>query len=162
MKKINLIVIVLSFMSVTSSFAQDIPIIEFADLEARINSESSNTVIYNFWATWCAPCVKELPEFEAVQKTGAEHNREVVLVSLDFAEHYETKLIPFVNEKELKSEIILLDAPNFNDWIPKVDENWSGAIPATLIINTEKNIRVFVGKKFGEGELEALLEKHGL
>ena len=164
MKK-TILIINLSLICLFGHFtisAQDIPIIEFDDLQEMIERPSDQTVIYNFWATWCAPCVKELPELEGIQKTGKEHNRKVVLVSLDFVSHYEKKLLPFVKEHQLMSEVLLLDAPNYNDWIPKISEKWSGAIPATLIVNNEKNVEIFMEKKFEEEELEALLVENGL
>ena len=83
----------------------------------------------------------------------------MILISLNFKSELETKLIPFVNEKNLKSKIVLLDEPDYNSWINKVNENWGGAIPATLIINNKNNIKQFYEKEFTFEELENKLNK---
>ena len=67
-------------------------------------------------------------------------------MSLDFPDKFETQLIPFVKKNNLIPQVILLDDPDENGWIPKVDKSWSGALPATLIYN--KNKRKFYQKPF--------------
>jgi len=113
--------------------AQTVKVIDtFDELEAyafdRTNTDS--TYVINFWATWCAPCIKELPYFEELNEAS---NLEVTLVSIDFANQYEKRLLPFVKKKGLKSRVLHLADPKPNDWIDRVDPSWSGAIPATLL-----------------------------
>lgn len=116
----------------------------YTNLENAVLNDENTTYVVNFWATWCAPCVKELPYFE---KLNAEKKGiKVVLISLDFKNQYETKLIPFLEKKEIKSEVVLLTDKDYNTWLPKVSAEWSGSIPATLIIKNGKKIfaeRVF-------------------
>jgi len=129
-------------------------IFNFDGLEPLIHQENDKTYIINFWATWCAPCVKELPYFEKINAEQKDENIEVILVSLDMPKMWETHLIPFIQEKNLRSKVVILDDPKQNTWIPKVDSDWSGGIPATLIYNNDK--RVFYEKSF---EYEELLEE---
>ena len=128
-----------------------IEVYNFDQLEAFLEGESDKTLVVNFWATWCKPCIKELPYFEAVQESHKEQIK-VVLVSLDFADKLESQLIPFVAKNKLLSQVVLLDDPYENEWIPKVDSTWSGAIPATLIIH--KKERFFYERSFTKEELE--------
>lgn len=93
---------------------------------------------------WCAPCVKELPYIEAYTKKHPEV--EVLLVSMDFPKEIETKLKPFLKEKNITSKVVLLDDPDSNTWIDKIDPNWSGAIPFTIIFNNEE--RSFYERSF--------------
>jgi thiol-disulfide isomerase/thioredoxin len=111
----------------------------------------------NFWATWCAPCVKELPYFQALDTSYSKDELKLTLVSLDFPEKLESKLIPFVEKHKIKDKVVLLDAPNENEWIPKIDANWSGAIPATIIFNKEK--RAFYEQSFTKEQLFEEVEK---
>lgn len=129
----------------------EIEVYNFEQLESFLSSKTDKTLVVNFWATWCKPCIKELPYFEAAQTKYKEDIR-VILVSLDFPEKLESQLIPFVNENTIHSQVVLLDDPYENEWIPKVDSTWSGAIPATLIISGSK--KVFYEKSFTQEELE--------
>jgi len=113
----------------------DIPVYDFEALEPLLYTKTNKTYIINFWAMWCAPCVKELPVFEQYKKNNPEV--EVILVSLDFPEDIETKLKPFLKQKGISSTVVLLDDPNANSWINKIDPNWSGAIPFTIIFNNK-------------------------
>lgn len=120
----------------------------YAALEKAVLSDNNTTYVVNFWATWCAPCVKELPHFE--QLNSENKKVKVVLVSLDFKNQYEAKLLPFLKKKAIKSEVVLLTDKDYNTWLPAVDKDWSGSIPATLIIKNGK--KVFVEKMFASYE----------
>lgn len=128
-----------------------VKVVNFEGLEDYLKADDDKTYVVNFWATWCKPCVKELPYFQALDNNYTDEQLKVVLVSLDFPEKIDDKLIPFIRKYKLIQEVILLDAPNENEWIPKVDENWSGAIPATVIFN--KNKRAFYEQSFTKEQL---------
>lgn len=125
---------------------QDLEVYDFAGLEKFLNRQDDKIHVINFWATWCAPCVKELPYFEKLNTEYANKNVEVLLVSLDFPHLYDTKLKPFIKEKKLKSKVVALDDVDMNTWIPKVDEAWSGSLPATIIY--KNNERKFFEQSF--------------
>ncbi|MBU2939690.1 TlpA family protein disulfide reductase [Lacinutrix sp. C3R15] len=134
---------------------EDKPIVEeydFNAFEKFLNIKDDKVYVVNFWATWCAPCIKELPYFEAIHENYKNKNVVVLLVSLDFPKQYQKKLIPFMQKHKLKSKVVALNDPDSNSWIPKVSEEWSGAIPATLIYNKEK--RAFYEQSFNYEELK--------
>lgn len=123
-----------------------VPVLDFDAFEHMLHFDDNKTYIINFWATWCRPCIKELPYFEQIGKEYKDKGVEVILVSLDFPDRLETAVIPFIERHNLKSQVVLLDDVNQNRWIPLVSEKWSGAIPATLIYN--KNDRKFYEQAF--------------
>jgi len=129
----------------------------FNGLQPLLNKNDGKTYVINFWATWCKPCVAELPYFEQVQEAYKSKGVEVVLVSLDLPSMVETNLIPFLEKHQLKSTVVLLDDPRQNEWIPKVSDKWEGSIPATLMYN-EKD-RVFYEKSFTLEELKLNLNQ---
>ncbi len=129
---------------------------DFQGIEQFLYFNDSKTYVINFWATWCAPCIKELPYFEQIQDEYKD-KIEVILISLDFPSHYETKLKPFLKEKQLKSKVIVLDDVDMNSWIPKIDSKWDGAIPVTLIYNKEK--RQFYPQSFTYNQLVTEVKK---
>ncbi len=131
----------------------------YNQLKPLLEKKDDKVYVINFWATWCAPCVKELPYFEKINKEYADKNVEVILVSLDFPKQVEKKLIPFISKRNLQSEVVYLNDVNEDVWIKAIDESWSGAIPATIIYN--KNKREFYEQSFDyitlENELKTFL-----
>jgi len=149
-------------LSQLETFAQTVTVIGVDELESRLEKGADTTYVVNFWATWCGPCVKELPYFETLGANKADKKFKVLLVTLDFVENLESKVLPFIEKKQIKSEVLLLDEGNPNEWIPRVSEKWSGAIPATIFINKQKKTRHFHEGSFKEGELENKLKELGL
>ncbi len=110
-----------------------VPIRDFAGLEHLLHFENDSTYVINFWATWCKPCVAELPYFEQLWDDYRTKKFKVILISLDFPQQIEKKLIPFMEKHQLESEVWVLDDADANSWIDKVSPKWSGSIPATLV-----------------------------
>ena len=124
----------------------------FAQFEERLSKQNDSVYVVNFWATWCAPCIKELPHFETIGAKYRTQKVKVLLVSLDMNKQVENNLLPFIKRKKLQSEVIHLHEPDANAWISKVDPQWTGAIPATVIYGN--GTRRFYERSFTEAELE--------
>jgi thiol-disulfide isomerase/thioredoxin len=141
------------------SFISDkqVPMSRIDPLLNRMEKGGDTTYVINFWATWCAPCVKELHYFTEMDSAKADKKVKVILVSLDFKKDISTKLIPFVEKRKIKTDVIFLDETNDNEWIPKVDKEWQGNIPATLIWNPAKNYRKFLPRETTYRELDSLV-----
>jgi len=119
---------------------------QFAHLEPLFRFSNDTTYVVNFWATWCKPCIQELPYFEQLHAGAKNDKLKVVLVSLDFPKKLESTLVPFVQKRGLQSPVLVLLDGKYNDWIDKVSPDWSGAIPATYIYKGAKSH--LVGKPF--------------
>ena len=145
-KKVILNLFVLLFVTFSVQAQEKVTVYDtYEDFAKNVLIEDENIYVINFWATWCAPCIKELPYFE---KLNAENkNVKVILVSLDSKKDLDKKLIPFIEKRKLKSKVLLLADKDYNSWLSKVDADWSGAIPATLIISGKK-------KQFAERDFE--------
>jgi thiol-disulfide isomerase/thioredoxin len=124
----------------------------YEGLKHFLNQKNDTTYVVNFWATWCVPCVAELPHFEALNEKYKDNKVKVLLVSLDMDKKIESQLIPFIKKRQLKSEVIILRDPDADSWISQIDSSWTGAIPATLIYN--KDQRKFYEKSFTYDGLE--------
>lgn len=133
------------------------PIYEnYEELATIFQQQNDTTYVINFWSTWCAPCVKELPYFEALNKKYAADKVKVILVSLDFPKQLETKLKPFLAKNNLQSELMVLTDPDANSWVNEVNPDWSGAIPATVVYKGEQD--AFYEKSFENlAELEEVV-----
>lgn len=148
----------LSFFTFCFAQAQQTALLKLPALQALIEAPSEQIKVINFWATWCAPCIKELPLFEKL--TELRKDVKVTLVSMDIdLDPNPDKVNKFVIRKKIKSEVVILDEKNPNAWIDKIDKAWSGALPATIIINTKTGKRKFVEKELHEGDLEKLIDE---
>lgn len=140
-----------------AAYIGGIPIYEeFGQAEPFFHFDNDTTYVVNFWATWCKPCVEELPYFEELTRAYEGRAVRVILVSLDFPRQFKTKLAPFVEERQLQSAVIALADGRYNDWIDKVSTEWTGAIPATYIYKRDKSR--FIGTSVKSmAELEAAI-----
>jgi thiol-disulfide isomerase/thioredoxin len=125
---------------------------DYANFDSALHIKNDSIYVVNFWATWCAPCVKELPHFEKLNAQYKGQKVKVILVSLDMNKQVETSLMPFIKKKKLQSQVVHLHDPDADAWISKVDPTWSGAIPATVIYNKDK--RKFYEQSFTYEQLE--------
>ena len=146
----NYFVIFLLLFSL-NAVGQKVNLLNLDQLDQRIKEGRDTTFIINFWATWCAPCVKELPYFEKLQETHKKGPLKVLLISLDFKSKIKSAVLPFIKRNNIKNEVYLLDENDQQIYINRVDSSWSGALPATLII--KKNKRNFFEKDFEYAEL---------
>jgi len=151
----NLLVILLLVVGFTAQ-AQQAEIVKLDQLQNLINAKTDKVKVINFWATWCGPCVKEMPLFE---KLGQDRKDvEVTFVSMDLdLDPDPGKVHKFVARKKIQSKVVILDAKDANTYIDDIEKGWSGALPATIIINGKTGQRKFVEKELHDGELEKLI-----
>ncbi len=154
MRKQILILLLLVFSS--GLYAQSINLINLSKLKS-ISSNSNDTLyVINFWATWCGPCVKEIPYFEEIAYQYKSNPLKVILVSLDFKSKIKSQVEPFVKKNILHSDVYVLDESDMNKFINDVSPQWSGAIPATIILH--KDGAIFYEKSFEKQELKNIVE----
>ncbi len=156
MKKLFLLVAISgSFASIQ---AQSIAKYSIDDV---INRSSSKDTLYiiNFWATWCAPCVAELPEFNALESHYVGKPVKILMVSLDFKEDYPFKLARFLERKKLTPEVVWLSDTDPNKFIPKIDNSWEGSIPATIIVHPGKQFKQFIEGSITERQISKIADR---
>lgn len=134
--------------------AQKLVVWKAADLKAAIDTANTPTII-NFWATFCKPCIAELPHFQQLADQYKPKGVRLILVSLDLKDAYPTKIRRFAAARKLTAPVVFLDESNADLFIPLVDSTWSGAIPASLFINKQKSYRKFTEEELSKEALEA-------
>ncbi len=134
--------------------AQSVKKVSISELENYIHA-STRPLVINFWATWCAPCLHELPYFQETVKQFADKNVELVLVSMDLPRGPEKKIEDFAVQHALKGTIFWLNETNADLFCPKIDARWDGGIPSTLFINKQTNYRKFVDRQLTEPQFRS-------
>ncbi|NBV13417.1 MAG: TlpA family protein disulfide reductase [Sphingobacteriia bacterium] len=132
--------------------------IKFVDAEKYWKTPKDTVLVINFWATWCKPCIEELPCFEKINSRFPNKKIKVILVSQDYASDMDTRVNPFLKKKGIMSEVWLMNEKDPNTWIDRVSPGWSGAIPATLIVLPNGSYEGLYETSFTCEELYLLLE----
>ena len=153
---IFLLTIAIPFRSVK---AQNISYIRATDLEKILKDPENKLMVINFWASWCPPCVKELPEFQKASGKYEGSKVKFIMVSLDFPNEVQNKLIPFLDKNNIVLNISVMLDTDYTLWENIVDPDWRGDIPSTLLLNNSRKIRYFHPGELSEDELESLINK---
>lgn len=126
----------------------------FKEFEPYLQKTGDTVQVINFWATWCQPCVAELPWFQQLIQAYEGQPVKIWLVSMDFPKDIRRKLLPFVKERGIEANVVCLADLDYNAWIEKVSKEWDGAIPFTLVYNGRART-----VKFGELDSYEALKK---
>ena len=156
MKSILLAFLVLS--SYSNSSDQQLLGIKIEELNTYID-KADHPLIINFWATWCQPCIAEIPHLQQAAQQYKDSGLELIMVSLDFPEAFPKDITAFIKSKNLIGTFFWLDETNADHFCPVIDEAWQGSIPATLLLNAKNNYRKFFERKITPDELGTTLRE---
>lgn len=155
MKKLALI-LSLMVLAVTA-MAQNVAKWKITDVEKYIESKPAEVLVINFWATFCKPCVAEIPSFIRISDQYKKEQVALLLVSLDLPSYYPKKVESFAAKHKFNTHIVWLQESNADYFCPKIESSWSGSIPATLIINSKTGYRKFFEEEISASEFESAL-----
>jgi thiol-disulfide isomerase/thioredoxin len=144
---------VICFFLISCSFAQEIRSIKITELEKTI-AESKTPLVINFWATYCVPCIEEIPYFQQEVKKYEKAGVKLLLVSLDMKSYYPEKVSAFVKKKKFTAPMVWLNETDADYFCPRVDPKWSGSLPATLFINNKTGYRKFYEEQLSKEKLQ--------
>ena len=135
--------------------------VNYDQLKSIIQKQDGKLYVVNFWATWCKPCIEELPAFmEVNEQFKNDPNFKMILVSMDNKNLLDTKVKKFIQNNNINVDVYLLDdIKRMNEWIPATDENWSGAIPATVFYKNGKKVK-FHELQMTQYELEDIINEN--
>ena len=110
-------------------FSKGQQLLSAEELASRLKAGKDTTYVLNFWATWCDPCIKEIPAFEKLNLL-ANKKVKVLLVSIDKANKLKY-VKSFVKNHGLNSPVLLLLNPQV--FIRQFYSKWKGDLPLTFI-----------------------------
>lgn len=143
-------------LSLALSIINPIKVVDFTQLQELVKPSDDTLYVVNFWATWCKPCVEEMPYFVAAADKFSHQKVKVIFVSLNSAKEKAT-VQKFVGDKNIQQEVLLLNAGNPNVWINQIDSSWSGAIPATVFYKNGKK-ELFYEGEFTQQQLDSIIQ----
>jgi thiol-disulfide isomerase/thioredoxin len=147
------------FILVFKAKSQDIPQWKMTVLENYMSAKTGDILVVNFWATFCKPCIAEIPSFIKISDKYKNDKVKLLLVSLDLPSYYPKKIASFVKKQQYKANIVWLNETDADYFCTKADSSWSGSIPATLMINTKTGFRKFFEGEMSASEYEEALKK---
>jgi thiol-disulfide isomerase/thioredoxin len=149
------IIIISAFLTIMnySSSAQEIRKINIVDLTSYIE-KSNHPLIVNFWATYCVPCVHEIPYLQSESAKNKDDGVELILVSLDLPDFYPSKIAAFVKKEQYTASVLWLNETNADYFCPKIDKSWSGGIPSTLFVNNKTHYRKFFERQLTQPQVQ--------
>ncbi len=151
-------VLFITVITVTTAKAQTISSWKVTDVKNYIDN-SDSVLVVSFWATFCKPCMEEIPYLESISKKYRDQKVKVLLVSLDLHDFFPAKIEDVVKKNNYSSQVVWLNETNADYFCPKIDKNWSGAIPSTYIVNTKKGYNKFIEEQIKPEQFEAELKK---
>jgi thiol-disulfide isomerase/thioredoxin len=157
MKRILLVLMITG--SVLGAQSQQIAKWKITDVEKYMAAKKDEILVINFWATFCKPCVAEIPSFIKISEAYKDQKVKLLLVSLDLPSYYPSKVAAFAKKHEFNTNIVWLNETNADYFCPKIDRAWSGSIPATLILNPATGYRKFFEEEITAENFEAELRK---
>ncbi|MGB5008202.1 MAG: redoxin domain-containing protein [Ferruginibacter sp.] len=156
-KRLIFIFTLMVFVMVVS--AQDIPKWKIEDVVRSYSAKNDTVYVVNFWATFCKPCIEEIPHFLRLAEKYKSQKVKLLLVSLDLPAYYPAKIASFAKKNNYNTNIVWLNETNADHFCPMIDQKWSGAIPSTIIVNNSNGYRKFKEEEMSAVELERSLQE---
>jgi peroxiredoxin len=107
--------------------------IDLAGVSKLAKNDSKKLLLVNLWATWCGPCVTELPELVTMNRMFRGRNFQIVTISLDDVAKREDAL-KVLKENHVAATNFVLSEDNRDSFAAALDQDWPGPVPYTLLI----------------------------
>lgn len=154
----KLFVILLAIFFANNINGQTVLKWKIEDVVKSFSAKNDTVYVVNFWATFCKPCIEEIPEFIRVSEKYKSKKVKLILVSLDLKSYVKKKLPDFIKKNKYKTNHAWLNETNADYFCPLIDKKWSGAIPSTIIVNNKTGFRKFVENQLSSEEFESILK----
>ncbi|MFQ5709806.1 MAG: redoxin domain-containing protein [bacterium] len=115
-----------------------------ARLERLLKQRNGKALLLNVWATWCVPCKEEFPDLVRLAQVYQNRGAEIVGLSVDYPDEVASKIVPFLKNKGVNFRVFVGDFKDDEKFINRLNQKWSGALPATFIFDSSGNQRAFL------------------
>jgi thiol-disulfide isomerase/thioredoxin len=134
---------------IASAKGKNVELVNIDELADILKNTGDELIVCNFWATWCKPCIEEMPFFDKLQDEFKEDDVRIIFVNIDDIKNAD-KVKTFVRQKQVRSQVMQLNEDNktLKSWFSKIQGGWEGDIPATLFIRTDGDVKTFYTGSF--------------
>ncbi len=108
-------------------------LIDEKGIRALVKNDGRKLRLVNVWATWCGPCVAELPEFVTMNRMYRQRDFELITISADSPEEKD-KALEVLKKKQVAAGNYLFEGNDKYKLMDAVDEKSSGAVPHTILV----------------------------
>jgi thiol-disulfide isomerase/thioredoxin len=133
--------------------SQQVRSIKITELENTIK-ESKTPLIVNFWATFCVPCLQEIPYFQEIANQYKSNDVSLLFVSLDMKEAYPIKVNDMAKKLKLTYPVVWLNETNADYFCPRIDTTWTGGMPSSLFVNNATGYHKFFEESLSKERLD--------
>jgi len=138
---------------------QKIAKLKIEDVVKLFSVNNDTVYVVSFWATFCKPCNEEIPDFIRLTDKYKKQKVKLLLVSLDLPSYVAERLPEFIKQHKYKTNHVWLNETDADRFCPMIDAKWSGAIPATIIVNNKTGYRKFFEDQISAEDFEAFLKE---
>lgn len=139
--------------------SRTVPVLTPTELWQRLQRSGDTLVVVNFWATWCRPCLEELPAFDSLARRYRGTVLRVWLVNVDFRSQWE-RVRSFVARRGFTAPVFLLAYGRGDRWMDTLHPEWSGSLPATLFWRASDSVRALFEGELSFDELERYVQQY--
>ncbi len=144
-KYLILILFILAFHD--NSFSQDFLPANQNTLDSIKEANIGKVLFFNFWATWCKPCVEEFPDIMKINSEYKDKDFKLIFVTLDFGEDLAVQTKKFLKKMNVDFTTYYNAFKKDEDLINYMDKKWDGGIPGTFIFSKDGKLKKsFIGK----------------
>ena len=139
------------------AIGQQRPEFAAADLSGQlrnIKEWDGKVILLNFWATWCPPCLKEIPDFIELQKTYGEQGLQIIGIAVDD----EQAVREYATETGMNYPTMVVESEGVG--LAKRYGNGIGALPYSVIINRDGEISDTIMGELSKMRAKELMEEH--
>jgi thiol-disulfide isomerase/thioredoxin len=125
-----------------------------AGFRAALDAERGNTVIVNLWASWCAPCLREVPELLELEQAYARCGLRVLGIALDEPTDLATAVQPTVARYFPGFRTLARDGSSMDSFASVLDGAWNEVMPTSYIVTPDGAVakRIQGGKSYAQFE----------
>ena len=103
------------------------------ELKLLRQNQTGKLVLVNFWATWCGPCFKELPDLETTYRMYGHRAFDLVTVSINYPDE-QPGVLSALRKQHATSRNLLLGSTDIYALMSAFDSEWNAAVPYTMLI----------------------------